>query len=363
MVLETLDVKKNDIFIYSLNQFSLTANFKLLNKDAKVKYPKSIHYNDVCRYITDGRPKNLVLYRLLTNLPSMDTNYIKYGLPIQIDGQREVVYFDPVFAVKELEEYSELEYYPNLRFRIQQIGLISMVRSFGEQQFHEMYSFDLEAVEVKHQNDKVFAELIFVFDEVHFDEEDVNLPKQPERQIPQRRFVAMTADDLKSEMIEEDPSVNLSTIRKLKDTRTQTGEILAKEMTENLRKRMTAEIPPAPAVPAKQESKSPFEVVNPLELPKEESRPQSPSQPAAAPIPVSPHAVSVESVRKTMATGKPTFSDFLSKVKRNQQQEPQPEPPQESPQVINLFKTSAHVQNFVAERSTKQVVLKLKPRQ
>ncbi|MBI2418342.1 MAG: hypothetical protein HYV28_10665 [Ignavibacteriales bacterium] len=360
MVLETLDVKKNDIFIYSLNMFSLTANFKLLNKDAKVKYPKSIHYNDVCRYITDGRPKNLILYRLLTNLPSMDINYLKYGFPMQIDGQREVLYFDPVFAIKELEEYSELEYYPNLRFRIQQIGLISMMRSFGEQQYHETYSFDLEAAEVKHQNDRVFAELIFVFDEVHFDEEDVNLPKQPERQIPQRRFVAMTADELKTEMIEEDPATNLSTIRKLKATHTQTGETLAEEMTQKLRKRMTLETPAHPPKPA--DNKKHFEVINSAQQPQEPLAQQKPQPaPTQAPVPtrrVSPP--SVESVRQTVSKAKPTFSDFLTKVKRNQEQEQKEPESSEPPQVINLFKTSSHVQNFVAERSTKQVVLKLK---
>lgn len=361
MILETLDVKKNDIFIYSLNQFSMSKNFKLLNKDAKIKYPKSIHYNDVCRYIADGRPKNLILYRMLTNLTNFDPNYMKYGITLMIDGAREIMYFDPIFAVKELEDLSELETYPNLRFRVQQVGLISLFNKFGEPQFHEAYSFDLEAVEVKHQNDRVFAELIFAFDEVHFDEEEGDAVQQPERKIPQRRFVAMTADEIKSSLIEEDAGSNLATIRRLQAQQAQTAEAISENMQADLRRKQTRDYTDTSTRPMPPVPKNHFDIINtPAPVKKEEEKIQQPvAQPAPQPGPA--RASFPKKPAQTAAPkGKPTFGDFLNRVKKNIQEEENVEQVPEQQQVINLFKTSAHIQNFVVERSTKQVVLKLR---
>ncbi len=184
MILETLDTKKDDIFIYSENKFDLKDNFKIIKKNITPKYPSLIHFNDVCKYIEDDSPKSLVVYRLLSNLHSFEIQYLKYGYVILINGKEEIIHFDPIFAIKELEEYSLKDKFQNIRFRIQQVGLISQLKIFGRNNFSEVYAFDLEAEEAQVQNDKFFAEIIFAFDDIYFDTEKtdikggtVNLPK------------------------------------------------------------------------------------------------------------------------------------------------------------------------------------------
>lgn len=170
MILETLDVKKNDIFIYSENKLNLKTNFKLISKDSIDKNPKAISFNEVCKYIEYDVPKNLIIYRLLTNLPSYDLTSFKYGFPLSINGEKEIIHFDPCFAINDLEEFVKEIDFKSLRFRIQQVGLIYYMRSFGRINYSEVYSFDMEANEAKWQNDRVFAELIFAFDEIDFSE-------------------------------------------------------------------------------------------------------------------------------------------------------------------------------------------------
>lgn len=169
MILETLDTKKDDIFIFSENRFDLKNNFKLIRKNISPKFLLPIHFNDVCKYIEEDSPKSLIVYRLLTNLPSFELQYLKYGYVILINGKEEIIHFDPIFAMKELEEYALKENFFSLRFRIQQVGLISQLKVFGKNNFSEVYAFDLEAEEAKLQNDKSFAEIIFAFDEINFD--------------------------------------------------------------------------------------------------------------------------------------------------------------------------------------------------
>jgi hypothetical protein len=160
MLLETLDIKKNDILIYSQNMFDLENNFKIIYKDDPVKVSKKISYGEVCRYINEFTPKNLIVYRLLTNIPDFEIFLSKYGFFVNINSETELIYFDPVFAVKELEEYSaNLNY--DLRFRIQQVGLTTLNRHGSLPNYAEIYSADMQALEAKNQNDKVFAEAIF----------------------------------------------------------------------------------------------------------------------------------------------------------------------------------------------------------
>jgi len=64
MILETLDIKQNDIFIYSENKFDLEKNFRLINKDDLVKKVVPIHFNEVCKYINPADPKSVIVYRL-----------------------------------------------------------------------------------------------------------------------------------------------------------------------------------------------------------------------------------------------------------------------------------------------------------
>ncbi len=163
MLLETLDIKKNDIIIYSQNIFNLDKNFKIIFKDDTEKLSRKINYGDVCRFVNEFTPKNLIVYRLLTNIKDFQIDLSKYGFFLNINDQAELIYFDPVFAVKELEEYSKVINLQNLRFRIQQVGLTTLNRKRNLPNFAEIYAVDLEAMEAKFQNDKVFADAIIVF--------------------------------------------------------------------------------------------------------------------------------------------------------------------------------------------------------
>jgi hypothetical protein len=161
MLLETLDIKKNDIVIYSQNLFNHDKNFRIVFKDDIKKEPRNISYDEVCRYVNEYTPKNLIIYRLLTNIKNFEIYGQKYGFFLYINGITEMIFFDPIYAVRELEEYSQALDYNQLRFRIQQVGLTTLNRKDDIANFAEIYSIDMEATEAKFQNDKVFAQAIF----------------------------------------------------------------------------------------------------------------------------------------------------------------------------------------------------------
>ena len=160
MLLETLDIKKNDIIIYSQNIFNLETNYKIIFKDDIERLSRKISYNDVCKFVNEFTPKNLIVYRLLTNIPDFKIDPSQYGFVLSVNDQKELIYFDPVFAVKELERYSRLMNLNALRFRIQQVGLTTLNRKENTPNYAEIYAIDLEAMEAKYQNDKVFVDAI-----------------------------------------------------------------------------------------------------------------------------------------------------------------------------------------------------------
>lgn len=161
MLLETLDIKKNDVVIFSQNIFDLEKNFKIIYKDDPKKEIRSISYNEVCQFINEFTPKNIIIYRLLTNIKDFEIYLPKYGYILTINTTQELIYFDPVFAIRELQEYNQAVNYFNIRFRIQQIGLTTLNRTETSANYAEIYSIDLESSEALNQNDKVFADALF----------------------------------------------------------------------------------------------------------------------------------------------------------------------------------------------------------
>ena len=171
MFLETLDVRKNDVLIYSHNKFDFENNFKIVFKREPVKRPRSISYFEVCEFVKDPTPKNLIVYRLLTNVPDLDSYSTKYGYFIRIEGRMELIYFDPIFAIKDLRHLRFNLEPEKFRFKIQQVGLTYSGKAELEANFSEVFSFDLSAQEAQNQNDKIYADAIFAFDETFIDEE------------------------------------------------------------------------------------------------------------------------------------------------------------------------------------------------
>ena len=172
MFLETLDVRKNDVLIYSKNKFDFDSNFKIIFKKEPVKRARNISYFEVCEFIKDPTPKNLIVYRLLTNVAELDSYSTKYGYFIRIEGKMELIYFDPIFAVKDLRHLRFNVDPEKFRFKVQQLGLTFRGKMELEANFAEVFSFDLKADESKYQNDKIFADAIFALDNNFIDEED-----------------------------------------------------------------------------------------------------------------------------------------------------------------------------------------------
>ena len=172
MLLETLDIRKKDVLIFSQNKFDFSENFRIVNKSNRVKRPQKIGYFEVCEIVKEPIPKNLIVYRLLTNVQDLDAYSTKYGYFIKINGTPELIYFDPVFAIKDIR-HLRFDFDPSLfRFKIQQLGLTSSGVQKSEANYEEVFGFDLKAAEAQALNDKIFADAIFAFDDTYIDEDE-----------------------------------------------------------------------------------------------------------------------------------------------------------------------------------------------
>lgn len=241
MLLETLDLRTNDVLIYSQNMFNFNNSFKIIYKNDKIKRPKRISYFDVCAYVKDPSPKNLIVYRLLTNVNSLDAYSTKYGYFIKINSKAELVYFDPIFAIKDLR-HLRFDFDPKqFRFKIQQVGLTSLTKKEAEPSFAEVYSFDLRAIEAQNQNDKIFADAIFAFDSGYNDED---IPTSAEKVVSDEgkmeRFfkTTKTTHSTKTEHIAEDKAtkgqslnpLNAPEVAKVQDLREEIIGLLKQAM-------------------------------------------------------------------------------------------------------------------------------------
>jgi hypothetical protein len=166
MLLETLDGGKKDVIIYSQNIFSAENNFRIIFKGDLKLSAKKITFSDVCMFVNDSVPKNIIIYRLLTNVPEIGIERAKFGYSMTINHTLEVIFFDPIYAIKEVESIVEKTNNFDLRFRIQQVGLSSSIFINGRPSFIEVYSMDLASREAKFQNDKVFVDALFATDKV-----------------------------------------------------------------------------------------------------------------------------------------------------------------------------------------------------
>ncbi len=196
MLLETLDIRKKDFMIYSQNLFDFTNNFKIIDKSKRTKKPEKISYFEVCEIVKNTIPKNLIIYRLLTNVADLDAYSTKYGYFIKINGKPELIYFDPVFAIKDIR-HLRFDFNPeNFRFKIQQVGLTSKSLQGVEADYEEVFSFDLKAHEAQNQNDKIFADAIFAFDDTYQAEEGEGEDEGPEQKIHSELAMDMKTDGI-----------------------------------------------------------------------------------------------------------------------------------------------------------------------
>ena len=172
MLLETLDLLTDDVVIYSENIFDLKENYRIIFKQAEIKRPQKVEYSEVCNYVRMPLPKNIIVYRLLTSIAKMDAYRTKYGYFINTFDKLELVYFDPIFAIKDIDNLIEEINPSDFRFKIQQVGFTTAGEKNGECMYSEVYAFDLRAIEAQNQNDKVYAHAIFALDDTFVDDSD-----------------------------------------------------------------------------------------------------------------------------------------------------------------------------------------------
>lgn len=160
MLIETHYKSSENLIVYSKNKFDIENNFKLIKVSSKYKTPISISFIDVCDIIDQAGKKNMILYRLRVNKKNVKASKTKYGYFIYINGISELVYFDPVFAVRDIKHIVGGEIDDDFKFKIQQIGLKTEGGIKNIANFKETFSFDLSSSEAQNQNDKVFADAI-----------------------------------------------------------------------------------------------------------------------------------------------------------------------------------------------------------
>lgn len=238
MLLETQDIRRNDILVYSQNQFDFESNFKIIFKHERIKKPRPISYFDVCELIKEPVPKSIILYRLLTNVTHMDAFSTKYGYFINIHGGMELVYFDPIFALKDLR-HLKFDMNPDeFRFKIQQVGLTTGEVKDKEIEFIEVYSFDQRADEAKNQNDKVFADAIFAFDDTYSSNEETEdeFDRRVKQLLNKKTPEALQDENVNFEAAQQTPESpkiskpNLMGIESTTDVREQKVQLLKQAM-------------------------------------------------------------------------------------------------------------------------------------
>ncbi len=157
MLLETKNIKENDIIIYSRNSTDENYNFRIIFKDDPQTYHRLISFEHVKKLITEYFPKNLIAYRILCNFPDITIGNVNYGCVIMADGEPELIFTDPVFAVQTIEEYIQRNHNIEFRFRIQKVGFTTSNKIEGKSNFKQEFVLDLNIDEAINQNDELFV--------------------------------------------------------------------------------------------------------------------------------------------------------------------------------------------------------------
>jgi hypothetical protein len=157
MLLETKNIRENDIIIYSRNSMDENYNFRIIFKNDPQTHHRLISFEHVKKLITEYFPKNLIAYRILCNFPDIPIGNVKYGCVIMANNEPELIFSDPVFAVQTIEEY--IQYNPNneFRFRIQKVGYTTFNDVEGKANFNEEFVLDLNIDDAINQNDEIFV--------------------------------------------------------------------------------------------------------------------------------------------------------------------------------------------------------------
>ncbi|MCK5458115.1 MAG: hypothetical protein KAI45_13385, partial [Melioribacteraceae bacterium] len=157
MLIETYENNKCGAIVFSKNKFDLLTNFVIVDK-TKPDVSKNIDYKEVSKLINKPVKKNLILYRLLTNDPNLDPYSSKISFFLKLKDKIEVVYFDPIFLLKDLEHLNITIPKKEFRFKIQQVGYKTKLIEDETVIYEEHFCNDLSDKEAKDKNDSLIAE-------------------------------------------------------------------------------------------------------------------------------------------------------------------------------------------------------------
>ena len=160
MLLETKNIKKNEFYIYSRNSMDEDYNFRIVFKNDPKLFHRKISFDYTKKLITEYFPKNLIAYRILTNFPEIVIPAAQYGCIILLSDEPELVFTDPVFAVKTIEEFLEVNANDQFRFRIQKVGYTTISKSGYFSNYKEEFFYDLNIKEAINQNDEIYLETV-----------------------------------------------------------------------------------------------------------------------------------------------------------------------------------------------------------
>jgi len=156
MLIESFDNNFGTI-IYSENKFDFLTNFTKINRN-EPDVQEHVDFKEVSTYIGKPVKKNLILYRLLTNDENLDPFSTKLGYFIKLNNKIEVVYFDPIFIVKDINNLKLTIDDEDFRFIIQQVGFRTKTLTEDTAIYEESFSIDMSQEEARNQNDSIFAE-------------------------------------------------------------------------------------------------------------------------------------------------------------------------------------------------------------
>lgn len=160
MLLETKNIKKNEFYIYSRNSMDEDYNYRIVFRNDPKLYHRKISFDYTKKLIIEYFPKNLIAYRILTNFPDIVIPASQYGCIILLNDEPELIFTDPVFAVKTIEEFLEVNSNDQFRFRIQKVGYSTISKSEDSSNYKEEFFYDLNIKEAINQNDEIYLESV-----------------------------------------------------------------------------------------------------------------------------------------------------------------------------------------------------------
>jgi hypothetical protein len=156
VLIETYENKSGSL-VFSKNKFDFLTNFVHVSK-SEPDVTRMLDFKEIGNFINKPVKKNLIVYRLLTNDEDLDPYSSKLGFFLKVKEKVEIVYFDPIFILKDIEHLKITIPMDEFVFKIQQVGFRTDSIIDDTVIFKEHFAIDMSEEEAENQNDSIFAE-------------------------------------------------------------------------------------------------------------------------------------------------------------------------------------------------------------